>query len=270
MKHIIILSGHSKRFLDEGYPIKPLIKINSKTIIEHVVETVKPLNFCDITFIAKIEDQQRYQIKDFLEDTFKGCEILLIQGHLLGPVYSVLSSGIKLEPTKEVLVTYCDLYIKWDVHEFYKFLRDNSPDGCIVSHVGWHPHRIYNNSFAYLRVEGEKVLEIKEKQCFSDNPIAEFASGGIYYFKTASSMLYYFNYIVQNEIKVNNEYYVTLPYNPMIQDGLNILHYDSKQYVCLGTPKDVEIYKSIVTLSNHLSGSISDISSCVEYFLKES
>lgn len=267
MKHIIILSGHSQRFLDEGYGIKPLIKINSKTIIEHVVDTVRPTSYEDVTFIAKIEDEEKYQIKGLLQTTFRGCDVKLIKGHFLGPVFSVMVSGISLQPTEEVLVTYCDLYIKWNVEDFYKFLQEKTPDGCIVSHGGWHPHRLYNKSFAYLRVDGDKVLEVKEKQCFTDNPINEFASGGIYYFKTAAMMVHYFNLIIEKEIKVNNEYYVTLPYNLMIEDGLNILHYDSKQYVCLGTPKDVEIFKCITTLQTHLS-STDNIKSCVDYFSK--
>ena len=40
MKKIVLLSGHSQRFLDKGYPVKPLIKIKGKMIIEYVVETI--------------------------------------------------------------------------------------------------------------------------------------------------------------------------------------------------------------------------------------
>ena len=41
--------------------------------------------------------------------------------------------------------------------------------------------------------------------------------------------------------RVNNEFYVTMPYNLMIQDGLNVIHVPVENYMCLGTPKDVEL-----------------------------
>ena len=166
MKHIIILSGHSQRFIDEGHTIKPLIKINGKTIIEYVLDTLNLQTFEDVSFIIKNEDVSAYKLDHFLENKFINSKIYKIDGHKLGPVYSVLKAQSCIDEDEETLVTYCDLHIKWDITEFYKFVKNTNSDGCIVSHTGWHPHRIYNKSFAYLKVDGNQVLEIKEKQHF--------------------------------------------------------------------------------------------------------
>lgn len=266
MKHIIILSGHSKRFLEKGYTIKPLIKILNKTIIEYVVDTLNLSNFADTTFIIKSQDVLDYKLDIFLKERFIGSNIAIINGHTLGPVYSILQANCINEDC-ELLVTYCDLYIKWDINKFFNYIKKTKPDGCIVSHSGWHPHRIYNQYFAYLRTSNENVLEVKEKKHFTEEPINEFASGGIYYFKTGKIAKFYFEKLITDNICVNNEFYVTLPYNLMISDGLKVTHFDSRNYVCLGTPKDVEIFSSAMTLFSNLENN-EDISNTLHYFKK--
>lgn len=265
MKHIIILSGHSQRFLNEGYTVKPLIKINGKSIIEYVLDTLNLQSYKDVSFIIKNEDVELYELDNFIQTSFKGSSIFKIDGHKLGPVFSVLQAQECIHDEEETLITYCDLHINWNINDLYKFINDTNSDGCIVSHTGWHPHRIYNKSFAYLRVDGSNVLEIKEKQHFTDNPEDEYASGGIYYFKTGKLLKYYFTKLVDSNIRVNNEFYVTLPYNLMIQDGLKITHFDSKNYLCLGTPKDVEIFTGYVLLNKNLTN-FNEISSSFNYF----
>jgi NDP-sugar pyrophosphorylase family protein len=180
-------------------------------------------------------------------------------------VYSVLQAEDCIHDAEETLITYCDLFIKWDIQKLYDFLNKNKSDGCIVTHTGWHPHRIYNNSFAYLRTENDVVLEIKEKRHFTENPINEYASGGIYFFKTGSLIKHYFKKLIHDNIRVNNEFYVTLPFNLMISDGLKITHFDSKNYVCLGTPKDVEIFNSCITLQKYITDD-TELSNAINYF----
>jgi NDP-sugar pyrophosphorylase family protein len=266
MKHIIILSGHSKRFLEENFTIKPLIQINGKTIIEYVLDTLNLKSYEDVSFIIKNEDVDTYKLDSYLENKFNKSKIFKINGHRLGPVYSVLEAQECIFDNEETLITYCDLHIKWDINNFYNFIKKTNSDGCIVSHTGWHPHRIYNKSFAYLKVNNDSVLEIKEKQHFTDNPENEYASGGLYYFRSGKLIKHYFNKLIEKNIKVNNEFYVTMPYNLMIEDGLKITHYDSKNYLCLGTPKDVEIFTACVILDKLLKED--EAQSSFRYFKK--
>ncbi len=264
MKHIIILSGHSQRFLDQGYTIKPLIKIGDKPIIEYVTNTLNLTSFENVTFIIKREDVDDYNLENYLREKFTNCAISIIEGHRLGPVYSVLQSNC-ISDKDETLVTYCDLHINWNIQEFYIHIKKLNVDGCIVTHTGWHPHRIYNKYFAYLRVDKDQVLEIKEKQHFTDNPENEYASGGIYYFKTGSMLKKYCEELIERNERVNNEFYITMLYNLMIEDNLKVTHFDSKNYVCLGTPKDVELFDAFYKIHNHLNNT-ADAINALNYF----
>ena len=251
MKHIIILSGHSQRFLDRGYTIKPLIKIYDKLFIEYVTDTLNLTSFEDVTFVIKQEDVDRYNLESILKNKFLNCSISIIEGHRLGPAYSVLQANC-IHNNEETLVTYCDLFIKWNIQNFYNHIKEQNVDGSIVTHTGWHPHRVYNKYFAYLRVDNNIVLEVKEKQHFTDNPENEYASGGIYYFKTGLMLKNYCEKLINQNIKVNNEFYITMTYNLMIEDNLKVTHFDSNNYVCLGTPKDVELFDAFQKIYNYL------------------
>jgi len=270
VKKIVILSGHSNRFLESGYTVKPLIELNdSKLIIEKAVESIYEgeLDYSDYIFIVKKSDLENFSIDKVLEKRFNECRICSIDDHFLGPVYSVLQIFDEIPNNEEVIICYCDLFIKWDFSEFITFARVQNCDGLIASHNNWHPHRIHNSYFAYMSVDdNSNVIEIREKEHFTDNPLKEFASSGIYFFRTGSILKKYFNELIEKNIRVNNEFYVTLPFNLMICDGLTVKHFESKNYFCLGTPRDVEILIGCNMIVKNLKDYSYDSHQLLNYF----
>jgi hypothetical protein len=269
MKKIITFSGHSQRFLDEGFPIKPLIDIGKKKVYELAIKTVTGIcsNESDLIFIVKETDCVNYNIDKIFKKQYPKASVCIIKDHRDGPVISILNIQDFIPDNEEIIVSYCDLYINWKFDEFIKHCRDTNSDGVIATHNNWHPHRVYNNYFCYLQVNENDVKELKEKQHFTDNPINEPASSGVYYFKTGYILKSYFNKLVNNNIKVNNEFYVTLPFNLMIEDKLNITHFSHRNYFCLGTPKDVRIIQNFLKLKADLSSSVIE---AVKYFTEYS
>jgi NDP-sugar pyrophosphorylase family protein len=267
MKKIILLSGHSQRFLDKGYTVKPLVKVGNKEMIKYVAEVIEATQE-DTIFVIKESDDQNYNLKDKLISFFgENTQVVSIKDHREGPVFSIKQIFNLINDDEEILISYCDFYINWNYSEFIKFLKEKNCDGCVVSHAGFHPHRIYNQYFAYMRISGDSMLEIKEKAHFTDTPENEFASGGIYYFKTGKLVKKYFDEFLNFGQKTNNEFYVTMVYNQMIRDGLYVTHYDSKNYICLGTPEDVEIFNAFITLFDKLTKNKNLLNKCVEYLL---
>ena len=93
---------------------------------------------------------------------------------------------------------------------------------------------------AFMKTEGELVAEIKEKECYTDDPMSEHASTGTYYFKRGSLIKKYFDEAMDKNIQYNGEYYVTLVYNLLIADGLRVGFYDTPFATVMGTPEEVE------------------------------
>lgn len=243
MKIIVTLSGNSNRFIKEGFVTKPLIKIDEKLVIEYVTSMFSDVKFEDFIFLVNDVDVKKYEIDKVLKNLYNKSKIYTISSHTKGPVTSILKITNEIFDDSPYIICYCDLTHKWNYKNFLNTLVETNCDGCLVTHVGMHPYRMRNINFAHLKVNQSKVVEVKEKGYYTDNPINEYASSGIYYFKSGKNIKYYFNKLVENKESVNGEYYVTLVYNEMIKDGLSIIHYPTDNYVCLGTPFDLMSFK---------------------------
>jgi len=240
MKYIFTLSGNSKRFTDSGFLPKYLIKIQDRMVIEYVVDMFPGVPQDSMIFIINDKDNEKYLVSKVLKELYPGSRIEVIPQNTQGPVYSILEAIKYINCDKEeILVSYCDLFHKWNFSDFQKYLQQTKCDGCLVTHTGYHPHRLGKMNFAHLKVNGGDVLEVKEKGYFTENPINEYASSGIYYFRTGAIMKRYFEDMIFFHTKVNGEFFVTLAYNRMIRDSRKVVHYPTDNYVCFGTPEDL-------------------------------
>jgi len=136
-----------------------------------------------------------------------------------------------------------------------------------VTHTGFHPHTLSKNRMAFIREEKGKVLEIKEKASYTDNPQAEHASSGLYWFGSGAILKHYFDRALAENVTFNGEYYVTLVFNLLVQDGLDVRYYDTSQVAILGTPEDLENFEAWHRLSRSLNiKNGQDAAQCFDYW----
>jgi NDP-sugar pyrophosphorylase family protein len=243
MQIVIPMSGFGERFRSVGYRVpKPLIEVDGKTIIQYIVEMFPGES--DFTFICNSDhlDQKEYRMRDILESVCPSGNIIPIAGHKLGPVHTVLQALDHIDPDDPVIVNYSDFTCYWDYPHFKEFIAQADCDGAIPCYRGFHPHTLWSNYYAYVREENNYALDIQEKQPFTDKPVNEFASSGTYYFKSGKLMQHYFQVCVDKKLMVSNEYYVSMAYKPMIEDGLNIYVHEIPYFMQWGTPGDLEEY----------------------------
>jgi bifunctional N-acetylglucosamine-1-phosphate-uridyltransferase/glucosamine-1-phosphate-acetyltransferase GlmU-like protein len=101
---------------------------------------------------------------------------------------------------------------------------------------------------AHIKENNGKLIEIKEKEPYTDKPIEEHASTGTYYFAKGKYVKKYFKELMDLDINYNGEYYVTLVYNLMVRDGLNVTIYDTDYVSVFGTPEEVENFEAWQTI----------------------
>ena len=243
MQIIIPMSGFGERFRSAGYDKpKPLIEVNHKPIIDYVVSMFPGEE--NINFICNenhLKDKD-FDMENILNSVCPTANVIAIPEHKLGPVHAVMEAMDNFNEDEETIVNYCDFTCYWDYKHFKEFVEKNNCDGAIPSYKGFHPHTLWNNNYAYLKEKEFKVLDIQEKKPFTDDPQSEFASSGTYYYRSGKIMQDYFNRCIQEELMVGNEYYVSMPYKPMIQDGMNVLVYELNYFMQWGTPSDLEEY----------------------------
>ena len=242
--HIVIpMSGIGKRFIDAGYVNpKPLIVVDGKTIIEHVCELFPEEE--KFTFICNSRHLKETNMLEILKKIKPESNIVEIPNHKKGPVYAVSVINDLIDDDEEIIVNYCDFGTYWDYKDFLTHTRNRNADGAIPAYKGFHPHMLGTTNYAFMRDEKQWMLEIKEKEPFTDNRLEEYASNGTYYFKKGKYVKKYFNKLIEKEIQLSGEYYVSLVYNLLIEDKLNVSIYEVQHMLQWGTPSDLEEYNS--------------------------
>ena len=240
--HIIIpMSGIGKRFIEAGYKVpKPLIRVDEKTIIEHVCNLFPDEN--KFTFICNSKHLADTNIKQVLQSIKPNSNIIGIPNHKKGPVYAVSLVNEVIENDEEVIISYCDFGTYWDYKNFLKHTRDRDADGAIVAYKGFHPHMLGNTNYAFMQDKKQWMLKIKEKEPFTNNRMQEYASNGIYYFKRGSYVKKFFQKLIDSNINLNGEYYVSVAYNILVSNGFKVSIYEIQHMLQWGTPQDLEEY----------------------------
>ena len=238
------MSGMSSRFSAVGYQIpKYLIEVDGKPVIEHIVNLYpKDTKFA---FILNEEHHKNTNIVDVLQSITKIPLIVVIPSHKKGPVYSVSEENWLIDDEEQVIINYCDFSMHWNYNDFEQFINETGCEGCVVCYTGFHPHMLGSDNYAFCKSnENNEIIEIREKQPFTDNKMSEFASTGTYYFRKGKYVKKYFKQLMDEDLNINGEYYVSLAHNLLIRDGLMNLVYEVPHMLQWGTPFDLDIYNS--------------------------
>lgn len=242
MRIIIPMSGIGKRFIDAGYKEpKPLIMVEDKPIIQHVIELFPGEQ--TFHFICNDRHLKTTNMIEVLNGKAPVVNIYSVSvENRKGPVDAVLQIAEDLPDNEEIIVSYCDYGTMWNYQEFLKQMRENNADGGIASYIGFHPHMLGTDNYAFMKHQDMWVTDIQEKKPFTENKMEEYASNGTYYFRSGALMKQYFQKLVDRKMDLNGEYYVSLVYKLMCEDGLRTRIFEIEKMLQWGTPKDLKEY----------------------------
>ena len=247
MQILIPMTGYGSRFVEKGYKrLKPFIEVHGKPIIEWVVKMF-PGDEHLIKFICRESHLEEF---DYVEKTLMKiapkAEIISIRDwEKKGPVLDVLKATLGSNHRGPVLVSYCDYYMHWDYQRFKRKVDELNYDGSIPCYSGFHPHLIpKENVYGSCKVDKEDLLiEIKEKHAWNQDKTKDLNSPGVFYFKNLSILEKYCQKLVTLNNHINDEFYMSLPFNYLVQDGLRVWCPSNIESFCQwGTPEDLEEY----------------------------
>ena len=238
------MSGFGERFRRAGYDVpKPLIEIDGKPIIAHVIEMFPGEH--DFIFICNQDhlDHPAYRMAEILRQHAPDGRVVGIAPHKLGPIHAVRQVAHLIDPQRPAVVNYCDFTCYWDWQDFKAFVAETGCTGAIPAYKGFHPHTLGSTNYAYMRESGGWVQDIQEKQPYTDNRMQEYASSGTYYFASGRVLLQAFEATMAQALTVGGEYYVSLAYKPLLADGQPVAVYPLQHFMQWGTPEDVAEYR---------------------------
>jgi len=241
---VVPMSGFGERFRSAGHVVpKPLIEIDGKPTIAHVIDMFPGES--DFIFICNQEhlNKPAYQMEAVLKEYCPSGRIVGIPPHKLGPIYAVRQVEHLLAPSEPVVVNYCDFTCYWDWHHFKRYVKETDCEGAIPAYKGFHPHSLGNTNYAYMREKNGWIVDIQEKQPFTNNRMEEYASSGTYYFASAQIMSEAFRTAMEQDLNVGGEFYVSLAYKHLFENKKRVVVYPLQHFMQWGTPEDVAEYK---------------------------
>lgn len=233
------MSGLGSSFINAGYSFpKPLIDINGKTMIQTVIENLRPKVDHKFIFVCLALHYEKFALNSIFENTLKGEEFktVILPDLTKGAACTALMAIDYINNTDELIIANSDQVIDEDINKVIKTARTSGQDGLIVTFNSNHPR------WSYVRVDKQgRVLEAAEKKVISSH-----ATAGIYYFKHGSDYITSAEKMIQKNIRFNNEFYVCPVYNEMILADKAIGSYEipHASMHSLGTPEDLSLYLS--------------------------
>lgn len=242
MKILIPMAGIGRRFLEAGYTVpKPLIEIEGKPIIEHIVG--KFLKDDEFIFGCNVDHLNNTNMENILKKIAPNSTIVSMPYEKGGPIYGLKMMEKYIPEDEEVIVNYCDFSWVWDYDDFKKQVRKSKCDGAVSCYKGFHPHLLGESRYATLDARGLWMKEIREKYSWHENKLDDWSSSGTYYFSKGKHLKKYMYEIdKRQEWKINGEFYVSQLYQLMKEDGLNIYIYQIPFMLQWGTPEDLKEY----------------------------
>ena len=228
---LIPMAGAGSRFANAGYTFpKPLIEVRGKPMIQVVVDNLGlDANY---HFVVQKQHREKYNLDTMLNLIAPNCKIIEVDGITEGAACTALLAKEFINNDKPLFFANSDQWVDWDPMEFMYSMQETNADGGIVTFKSTHPKW----SFAKTNKDGV-VTEVAEK-----NPISDNATVGYYYWKHGSDFVKYAEQMIENNIRVNNEFYVCPVYNQAIQDDKTIRIKQAKTMWGLGTPEDLDYF----------------------------
>jgi NDP-sugar pyrophosphorylase family protein len=224
MNIVVPMAGFGRRFSDAGFSIiKPMIKIGNYRMIDLAVKSCK-IDGAKTLFIT---------LNKFITDDIRSVlrehgDLLLLEKPTDGTVSTILECEEYLDINEPLIVVNCDLYINLDIENFLSYC--NKYDACFVT------FNSDDEKNSYAEMDGNKIKRVAEKEVISNN-----ACAGIYYFKKASILFDNAKIMIEKNIRVNGEFYLTPVFNQIIESGFktSIYKVNNKDVHLLGTPEQL-------------------------------
>ena len=211
MKIILPVAGKGTRLRPHTHAkAKSLVHVAGKTVLEHIVSRLEPLQAEEYIFIT---DENGEQISRFMTENFPelNCSYI-VQKERLGPAHAVFLAAQRIKDGDDVLVVFNDTIFVTDLTRIDK-LCENA-DGLIYSKEVEDFQR-----FGVNVMRDGLIVDMVEKP---DTPISRLAQVGLYYLKDAVRFMDYLRQCIEAGDRVKGEFYLPAVFMRMIKDGMRL------------------------------------------------
>lgn len=250
---LIPMAGEGSRFQKGGYTTsKPMIPVTDRRTGEKVPMVVAasldvPGVFDESTQVVYV-DRDFHRESGFQEEIRRyipKSDFITVGSLTKGQADTCMRAREYINNDGELFIGACDNGMVFDADLFEKV--KNSSDVIIVTHSG--DSNIERNPLAHSWISvapgGIEAKEISIKKTVSEDPMKDYATTGMFWFKRGSDFVKSVDRLMVEQRTYNNEYYVDAAIQVAIESGLAVNIFNVR-YLCWGTPEDYEEYEKTI------------------------
>jgi len=229
MNIVVLMAGASTNFAEKGYMYpKYLLDYKGKPIVQHVVDSLKPLN-ANLSFVILKEDDDKAFIASTLQILAPNANIYKVNKLTKGAVCSALFAIDSINNNEELLLINGDQLLTSGLVESIEVFRQKQYEGGIIVFRSVLPRW----SFVALDEKG-LVCETSEKR-----PISDLATAGCYWFKHGKDFVEAAYNIIRKDENFSGNYYICSTYNELIlrQQKVGVYEIPMENYLSFATPQ---------------------------------
>jgi len=228
MKIILPVAGKGTRLRPHTHTkAKSLVHVAGKTVLEHIISRLVPLNAQELIFII---DENGSQIQEFMQNKFPELSCSYItQQERKGPAHAVWLAAPRINPGDDLLIVFNDTIFDTDLTRIPQLCSDC--DGLIYSKEVEDYQR-----FGVNVVTDGLISTMVEKP---DTPVSKLAQVGLYYLKDAQRFMAYLTATIEAGDLVKGEYYLPAVFMRMIADGCKLKAPEIDAWLDCGKPETI-------------------------------
>lgn len=242
MNFVIPMAGRGQRFIDAGYKMpKMLIEAHGKTLLQWSIDSL-PIELCsNLVCIILQEHEDEFGISKIVKDIYGKHTPLsfhFLNGVTRGQAETVYMAKEHFNNATDLLIFNIDTCFR--SNSLAGKLQRPDVDGVLGA------FHSTEGRFSYAKTNDTGVVvHTAEKDVISDMALT-----GLYHFKKVSDFLETATYHFENDIRVNNEFYVAPMYNYLIAQGKQYILDAVSAHFILGTPAELDSFidKEVHTL----------------------
>jgi NDP-sugar pyrophosphorylase family protein len=241
--NLIPMAGKGSRFFEAGYEDpKPLIPVSGEPMI---LQASGCLPSAEKHIFVCLEDHlKRYSIEERLKAVYPQAKVVSLSQVTEGQACTC-EIGLKDEDLDSPLfIAASDNGMLWNADAYQKLIDDSSLDCLVVSFRHDLSSERNPQMYGWIKVgQDNNVLGVSVKRPISNNPFEDHAIVGAFYFRKARFFLDALKRLYQQNLRVNNEFYVDSCIQQIVEMGLKAKVFELDCYVCWGTPQDLKVYQ---------------------------
>ncbi len=235
--HIIMpMAGEGSRFLNEGWTTpKPLIELKGIPLFMRAINCVHidgvPMKY---SFIVRQEHIDKYQIDKKIKTKFPNANVFSVLKTTRGAVETCLMAESVINDDDGVIIMDCDLefhsteYIA-GIQQILSMPFEKANGGMLVSFDS------NLSKYSYAEVDHNfRVIRTAEKEVISNHALC-----GAYFFSTGKGFLSAAHKLLSEQSFSKPEYYVSLLYNYLLENGETVHLAKMEEYYSYGTPEEL-------------------------------